>query len=59
MAPLSKDTVGIILLHSTSLQFGSHLDRSSKTTDLELEKENFAAAGEIFASVWSETLTIS
>ena len=31
-------------------KFGSYLDSSNKTTDLELEKENFSAAGEILAS---------
>ena len=33
-------------------KFGSYLDSSNKTTDLELEKENFSAAGEILASDW-------
>ena len=53
MASLSKDTSGIILPFD---KFGSHLDKSNKTNNLELEKKNFAAAGEILASVWSETV---
>ena len=53
MAPLSKDTAGIILPFDT---FGSHLNSSNKTIDLELEKKNFEAAGDILASVWSETI---
>ena len=53
MAPLSKDTAGIILPFDT---FGSHLNSSNKTIDLELEKKNFEAAGYILASVWSETI---
>ena len=47
MVPLSKDTAGIILPSDT---FGNHLNKSNKTTDIELEK-NFKAAGEILASV--------
>ena len=53
MAPLSKDTAGIILPFD---KFGSHLNGTNKTIDPELEKKNFAAAGEILASVWSETV---
>ena len=53
MAPLSRDTAGIILPFD---KFGSHLDNSNKTVDSELEKKNFAAAGEILASVWSESV---
>ena len=53
MAPLSKDTSGIILPFDT---FGSHLNASNKTIDIDLEKKNFKAAGEILASVWSETV---
>ena len=53
MAPLSKDTAGIILPFD---KFGSHLDSSNRTIDIELEKKNFVAAGEILASVWSETV---
>ena len=53
MAPLSKDTSGIILPFDT---FGSHLNSSNKTIDLEREKKNFEEAGKILASVWSETI---
>jgi hypothetical protein len=53
MAPLSRDTAGIILPFD---KFGSHLDNSNRTIDEELEKKNFAAAGEILASVWSESV---
>ena len=53
MAPLSKDTAGIVLPFD---KFGSHLNSSNKTIDTELEKRNFAAAGEVLASVWSETV---
>ena len=53
MAPLSKDTSGIILPFD---KFGSHLDSSNKTIDIELEMKNFTAAGEILASVWSESV---
>ncbi|CAG8838120.1 28776_t:CDS:1, partial [Gigaspora margarita] len=48
MAPLSHNLARIILPHNT---FGSHLDEQLKTTDDELEKHNFKAAGEILASV--------
>ena len=37
-------------------KFGSHLDKSNKTVDLELEQKNFKAAGEILAEVWSKTV---
>lgn len=53
MAPLSKETAGIILPFD---EFGSHLDASNKTVDEELELKNFKAAGEILASVWSKTV---
>ena len=53
MAPLSKDTSGIILPFDT---FGSHLNSSNKTIDPVLEEKNFKAAGEILADVWSETI---
>ena len=55
MAPLSKDTAGIVLPFE---KFGSYLNSSNKTIDTELEKRNFAAAGEILASVWSETILL-
>ena len=53
MAPLSKDTSGIILPFDT---FGSHLNSSNKTIDPVLEEKNFKTAGEILADVWSETI---
>ena len=53
MAPLSKDTAGIILPFDT---FGSHLDQSNKTIDTDLEIKNFEAAGKILASVWNESI---
>ena len=51
MAPLNKQLSGLILPHDT---FGNHLDNQSKTIDNDLELKNFAAAGELLASVWSE-----
>ena len=53
MAPLAKDTSGIILPFDT---FGTHLNASNKKIDMELEKENFKAAGEILAEIWSESI---
>ena len=53
MAPLSKDTAGIVLPFD---KFGSHLDKSNKTVDTELELKNFEAAGKILASIWSNTV---
>ena len=53
MAPLSKYLSGIILQHDT---FGSHLDGSGKTVDLELEVKNFFAAMEVVSEVWSENV---
>ena len=53
MAPLSKDTSGIILPFDT---FGSHLNTSNKTIDAILEEINFKSAGEILAEVWSKTV---
>ena len=53
MAPLSKNTAGIILPFDT---FGTHLSKSNKTVDMDLEKKNFEAAGEILTSVWSESV---
>ena len=53
MAPLTKDTSGVILQFDA---FGPHLDASNKTIDMELEKKNFKAAGEILAEIWSESI---
>lgn len=53
MAPLSKDLAGLILDHDL---FGSHLDDNGKTLDPDLERENFAHAGNILAEIWSNTI---
>ena len=49
MHPLSLAMAGVILPHDT---FGSHLDSQGKTVDFDLEKENFAAAGQVLADVF-------
>lgn len=51
MAPLSKDLCGVILPHDV---YGSHLNKSGKTVDIELEKKNFKKCGELLADLWSE-----
>ena len=51
ISPLSKDTSGVILLFDT---YGTHLDASSKTIEMELEIKYFKATGEILAEIWSE-----
>ena len=38
MAPLSKDTTGLILPFET---YGTHMNASNETTDIDLEKKNF------------------
>ena len=53
MAPLSKALSGLLLPHET---FDTHLDSSRKTTDVNLEKRNFKAAGEILAQIWEEVV---
>lgn len=53
MAPLSHDLSGLVLPHQ---YYGSHLDKSGKTIDAELEKLNFKKAGETLADVWSNTV---
>ena len=53
MAPLSKDTAGIILPFDN---FRNHLDASNKTIDSELEIKNFEAAGKILVKIWSESI---
>lgn len=55
MAPLSKDVSGIILPYDA---YGNHLDKSGRTVDDELEKRNFAAAGEALAEVWSSSVRL-
>ena len=44
MAPLSAALAGVVLPHD---HFGSHLDASGNTNDVELEKKNFQKADEI------------
>lgn len=44
MAPLSKAMAGVVLEHDAC---GTHLDSSGRTTDIELEKENFRVAGKV------------
>ena len=53
MAPISKKLCGIALDHQS---LGSHLDSNNKTVDVELEKRNFAAAGNILSEIFSEGL---
>lgn len=53
MVPLSKELSGIILPHD---EFGSHLDSSGKTIDIDLEIKNFDKAGNILAEIWSNIL---
>lgn len=51
MAPLSNQLAGLVLDHE---HYGSHLDSQLRTTDGELEKSNFAHAGNTLADVWNE-----
>lgn len=51
MAPLSNQLSGLILRHDT---FGTHLDSRGRTVDPELERKNFANAGETLVQIWSE-----
>lgn len=51
MAPLSKKLVGVILPHD---KCGTHLDAQRRTVDKELEKKNFAYAGNVLSEIWSE-----
>ena len=53
MARLSQDVSSIILPYDT---YGSHLDGSKRTNDIKLEKQNFKAAANILADVWSESV---
>ena len=52
MSPLSHDLCGIILPHDS---FGTHLNGSGKTIDVQLEKKNFQAAAEVLSEVWCKT----
>ena len=51
MAPLSRKLIGVVLKHDN---FGSHLDSSNQTSDLELEKRNFESAGIVLVYIWSQ-----
>lgn len=53
MAPLSRDLCGLVLPHD---QCGNHLNSQNETIDIELEKKNFAKAGEILAEVWNQNI---
>ena len=53
MAPLSRELSGVVLDHE---HFGSHLDNNKRTTNPELEKKNFAHAGEILSNIWSQMI---
>ncbi|CAF0723868.1 unnamed protein product [Adineta steineri] len=53
MAPLSHDLAGLILPHD---HFGSHLNDSGVTTNIDLEKLNFRKAGQILAETWNQTI---
>lgn len=53
MAPLSRDLCGLVLPHD---EFGNHLNNQNETIDVELEKKNFAKAGEVLAEVWSQNV---
>uniref|UniRef100_UPI00358F8CD5 uncharacterized protein n=1 Tax=Myxine glutinosa TaxID=7769 RepID=UPI00358F8CD5 len=53
IALLSHDLTGIVLPHN---RFGSHLNECGETVNEELEKQNFAHAGEVLAEIWSHTI---
>ncbi|CAF3356407.1 unnamed protein product [Rotaria socialis] len=53
MAPLSHDLAGLILPHD---HFGSHLNDSGATINVDLEKLNFRKAGQILAETWNQTV---
>ncbi|CAF2644129.1 unnamed protein product [Rotaria sp. Silwood2] len=53
MAPLSHDLAGLILPHD---HFGSHLNDSGVTINVDLEKLNFRKAGQILAETWNQTV---
>ena len=53
MAPLSHDLAGLILPHD---HFGSHLNDSGGTVNVDLEKLNFRKAGQILAQTWNQTV---
>ena len=45
------ELTGVVLKYAN---FGSHLDSSNRTSDLELEKRNFESAGIVLANIWSQ-----
>ena len=51
MAPLSRFLSGVFLKHET---YGTHLDRSGKTIDIDLEIRNFFAIMGVVSEIWSE-----
>ncbi|CAF3698963.1 unnamed protein product [Rotaria sordida] len=53
MAPLSHDLAGLILPHD---HFGSHLNDSGVTINVDLEKLNFRKAGQILAETWNQSV---
>jgi len=53
MAPLSHDLAGLILPHD---HFGSHLNDSGGTINIDLEKLNFRKAGQILAETWNQSV---
>ncbi|CAF0726611.1 unnamed protein product [Adineta steineri] len=53
MAPLSHDLAGLILPHD---HFGSHLNDSGSTVNVDLEKLNFRKAGQMLAETWNQTI---
>jgi hypothetical protein len=53
MAPLSHDLAGLILPYD---HFGSHLNDSGVTVNVELEKINFRKAGQNLADRWRQSI---
>lgn len=51
MAPLSRELTGLILKHDN---FGSHLNSSNETIDVELENKYFKSAGKVLSEIWSK-----
>ena len=52
MAPLSHDMAGLILPHD---YYGTHLNESGVTINVDLEKMNFRKAGQMLAERWNRT----
>ena len=52
MAPLSMTLSGVPPPPATHDTCASHLDSQTRTTEVELEKKDFKAAGEILAEIW-------